>query len=206
MGLNKIVYEKFKKAFENKCFTLVCEAYQTTIDEKIVELNWNENDISEELYRKIDSNSKRLTYSISVHREDFQSKNVIREKGFADKLPRVDLRMSTITSNLEFKYFFEAKNLKQNSSSLKRRYIDEGINSFLTQKYPRGCMLGYLLEGEVDKTVDGINSLLINKDKREDEIMELKEIELYNHYYESNHPKIGALKHLIFDFTQVEVK
>lgn len=74
------------------------------------------------------------------------------------------------------------------------------MQRYLSEKYPMGCMLGYLLEGNADETKNGINSLLI-KDKRNSEVLNLESHNLIKSYYESNHSKIGILKHLIFDFT-----
>ncbi|MFA6705945.1 MAG: hypothetical protein WCS10_07120 [Bacteroidales bacterium] len=196
-----IVSDKIKKAFEQKCFRLIIEAYQTSLNEKIIQLDWNENDISYELYEKIEGNPTRNRYQIHISPEFRISKNDPKVKGFADKLPRIDLKMSNFYSKQEFKYFFEAKRLKEKESDLKRAYINEGINRFTSKKYPLGCMLGYLLQGNADETVKkGINSLLV-KDKRQTEILNWKPNKLLKTYYESNHPDIGILKHLIFDFT-----
>ena len=196
-----IVSDKIKKAFEQKCFRLIIEAYQTSLNEKSIQLDWNENDISYELYEKIEGNPTRNRYQIHISPEFRISKNDPKVKGFADKLPRIDLKMSNFYSKQEFKYFFEAKRLKEKESDLKRAYINEGINRFTSKKYPLGCMLGYLLQGNADETVKkGINSLLV-KDKRQTEILNWKPNKLLKTYYESNHPDIGILKHLIFDFT-----
>ena len=46
MALNPEIIEKAKNAFEQKCFRLIIEAFRTSFDEKIVQLDWNENDIS----------------------------------------------------------------------------------------------------------------------------------------------------------------
>lgn len=202
MALNTIIYEKFRSAFEHKCFSLAIEAYESSLKEKSIQLNWNENDISQELYEKLDANPKRLKFNITASREFHLSNTSNKEKGFADKLPRVDLRMSIITSKLEFKYFFEAKRLKENDSGLKRSYINDGMDRFISKKYPSGCMLGYLLEGEVNETVKSINSLLI-KDKRNTQILNPKKNDLYKDYFESKHIEIGILKHLIFNFTNI---
>ncbi len=202
MALNTNIHEKFKKAFEFKCFNLIIDAYQVTINEKIIQLDWNENDISQELCEKLDCNPKRLKWSISATREFHLSTTTNKKKGFADKLPRVDLRMSSITSKLEFKYFFEAKRLKENDSGLKRSYIDDGMDRFTSKKYPSGCMLGFLLQGNVNKTVKGINKLLI-KDKRNTQTLNSKKNDLHKDYFESSHIEIGVLKHLIFDFTNM---
>jgi hypothetical protein len=93
----------------------------------------------------------------------------------------------------------EAKNLKENDSKLKRRYIDEGIDRFVTKKYPYGFLVGYLLEGTVFPTIDGINKLL-KKDNRENECLHNQKHEIVQQYFESNHSEL-CLKHLIFDFT-----
>ena len=67
----------------------------------------------------------------------------------------------------------EAKNLKEKDSDLKRRYIDTGINSFVSKRYENGCLLGYVLEGDLDKTVAGVNKLL-KKDDRGSESLKSK--------------------------------
>lgn len=192
----------YKKAFEQRCFQLIIEAYQTSLNEKVIQLDWNENDISQELYEKIESNQKRLEWNITPVREFYLTQNVKKGKGFADKLPRIDLRMSNISSKIEIKFFCEAKRVKETDSNLKRAYISEGMDRFITKKYPMGCMLGYLLEGKGSGTIKGINTLL-EKKKRETEILNLKKYNLLKTYYESNHSEIGILKHLIFDFTNI---
>ena len=200
MALNTIVYEKFKNAFEQKCFRLVVDAYQTSLTEQVIQLDWNENDISFELYEKIEINPLKIKYGIHISPEFRIPKNVPKIKGFADKLPRIDLKMAHYALKNEFKYFFEAKNLKQNDSAIKRRYIDTGIDNFLSKKYENGSLIGYLLEGKTNETIKGINSLL-EKDKRNTETLIFKSNKLIKTYYESNHSDIGTLKHLIFDFT-----
>ncbi|WP_228400539.1 hypothetical protein [Chryseobacterium taihuense] len=201
--MNTIVYEKFKNAFEQKCCQLIIEAYQASLTEKVIQLDWNENDISYELFEKMEANSKRVSkFKIHLSPEFRIPKNVSKTKGFSDKLPRIDLKMAHFALKQEFKYFFEAKRLKEKSSDLKRAYINEGMDRYISEKYPIGCMLGYLLEGKTDETIKGINSLL-EKDKRNSEILNLASHKLMKSYYESNHSEIGILKHLIFDFKNI---
>jgi len=202
MVLNTIISAKFRNAFEQKCFQLIIEAYKTSLSKHVIQLDWNENDISQELCEILDKNPNRLKWGISASREFHLSNNTPKKKGFADKLPRIDLRMSQIISKFECKCFFEAKRLKQKDSGLKRDYINEGIDRFISKRYPLGCMLGYLLEGKTDETIKGINSLL-KKDKRHTEILNFTSNKLFKFYYESNHSNIGIMKHLIFDFTDI---
>ncbi|MBN2088039.1 hypothetical protein JW964_00410 [candidate division KSB1 bacterium] len=200
MALNRAVYEKFRNAFEQKCFRLIIGAYQSSLAEKIIQLDWNENDISSELHRHIKKNPLRSKWKISTNPEAEIPKDITKVKGFADKFPRIDFRLTSFISTYEYEYFFEAKNLKQNDSELKRRYINTGIDNFVSQKYTNGSLIGYLLEGKTDETVKGINSLL-EKDERNTEILILRSNKLLKTYFESNHSNIGILKHLIFDFT-----
>ena len=101
---------------------------------------------------------------------------------------------------MEYQYFFEAKNLKEESSALKRRYIDTGIKNFNSKKYTNGCLVGYLMSGDVELTIGGINSLLL-KDNREKETLSKEYCKYHDSYYESSHSNIQCLKHYIFDFT-----
>ena len=196
MALNHL----YKDAFEQKCFRLIIDAYQTSLNDKVIQLDWDENDISCELHQHILGNPLRKKWKVSTNVESHIHKDAPKVKGFSSKFPRIDFRLTTFAKSNEYEYFFEAKNLKQTDSALKRRYINTGINNFVSKKYENGSLIGYLLGGRADETVVGINSLLI-KDKRNTETLVFKSNKLFERYYESNHPDIGILKHLIFDFT-----
>ncbi|MGJ8591745.1 MAG: hypothetical protein ACSHXF_04315 [Aquaticitalea sp.] len=202
MALNPEIREIAKNAFEQRCFRLIIEAYQISLTEKVIQLNWNENDISSELHKHIKENPIRKKWKVSTNVESHISKDIPKVKGFADKFPRIDFRLTAFAKRNEYEYFFEAKNLKQNNSTLERRYINTGINNFTSKKYENGSLVGYLLEGTTDQTIKGINSLL-EKDTRNSETLIFKSNKLLKTYYESNHSSIGILKHLIFDFTNI---
>ncbi len=202
MVLNTIICEKFRNAFEQRCFQLIVEAYQTSLTEQTIKLDWNENDISSELHRHIIENPLRQKWRVSTNREAEITKSISKVKGFSDTFPRIDFRLTTITSSYEYEYSFEAKNLKQKDSKLKRRYIRTGIDNFVSKKYESGSLIGYLLEGKINATIDGINYLL-KRDKRKSEILSMKNNKLFKDYFESSHPNIGVLKHIIFDFTNL---
>ena len=203
MGLNKVIVASFKRGFEEKCFQLITESYASAMETKVIKLNWDENDITSELHKHIKENPLRLKWSIVTNVEQHLPKNDIeKEKGFASKLPRIDLRLVTINSSLEYEYHMEAKNLKEKDSSLKRRYIDTGIDNFVSIKYENGCLLGYVLEGDLDKTVGGVNKLL-KKDDRESESLKSKTYYLHDKCFESKHPNEIVIRHFIFDFTSL---
>lgn len=201
MALNNFIVNKFRKAFEVDCTELIINAYSTALSEKEYQLYWLENDFSELLCYYVNRTQLSINKKVTCKTEKkLFSKSDNNEKGFADKLPRIDFVYTKIWSNLRFECFMEAKRLKEKDSNLKRAYITEGMDRFISTKYPIGCMLGYLLEGNEKETIKGINSLL-EKNKRNAETLKLKSNELFQSYYESNHTDIGVLKHFIFDFT-----
>jgi len=170
--------------------------------DKYIQLDWDENDITNQLLQYIENNQFRSKNPSIVVNFDHPVPNtsIKKTKGYAAKEPRIDLRFVTFNFEVEYILFFEAKNLKEKNSALKRRYICTGIGNFVTRKYPKGFLVGYLLEGTVYPTIAGINNLL-KIYKRENECLYSKKHDIVQFYYESNHSKIGTLKHLIFDFT-----
>lgn len=201
MVLNNDIVNKFRQAFEEDCIELIANAYQKALTDKKYELNWLENDFSELLGHYINESQLSLEKGITCKTEKkLLSASNNLAKGFADKLPRIDFVYFKIWSKQRFECFMEAKRLKEKDSNLKRAYINEGMDRYISKKYPMGCMLGYLLEGKIDETIKSINSLL-EKDKRKTETLSFKSNHLLNAYYESNHSDIGTLKHMIFNFT-----
>lgn len=173
-SLNASNFIKIQNTFKERCVTLFVEAYHTSIANKSVQLDFDENDITKILNHYIDQNLKRKEWKISSTLEYYLFDEEVQfEKGFAAKSSRIDLRFTKFWQKEEFKYYIEAKNLKSNDSGLKRRYITTGIDNFLTGgKYFNcdGFLVGYILEGTVDSCVDGVNSLL-KRDGRVSEIL-----------------------------------
>ena len=203
MALSKDVVLAFRNSFEDKCYRLLIDAYNKIIFDKINVSTFMENDISAIINNNIELNPKSIEWKIYSKTEyPVFNNNQVVEKGFANKQSRIDFVFSVFTSKKMYKYFIEAKNLKEKyDSGLKKRYIDTGINSFISKKYENGSLVGYLLNGEVDNTVLGGINKLLKKDKRESEILIKKSLPIHNNYYESEHKEIGILKHLIFDFS-----
>ena len=159
--LNPIVVAVFQQSFQTRCIQLVINAYQSAILAKAVNNSLEEEDITAVLSKFIDDNPLRLKWNIVNNTEDRLRDDSIKiSKGFAKKSARIDLRFTTINSSSEYKYYMEAKNLKETDSSLKRRYIKTGIDNYISKKYNDGFLVGYLLEGLAVKNVDCINKLL----------------------------------------------
>ncbi len=193
----------FKTSFETRCFRLLVDSYHSAIADKSISPYWNENDITTVLNNYISENRIRLKWEIVNSRENYLYNETLQKtKGFADREYRIDMKLTSINSGKEYVYYFEAKNLKENDTALKRRYIDTGIDSFTSGKYKNGALVGYLLAGDITSTVKGIKDLLV-KDSRHNEVLIQKKNLLHDSYFESSHIHIGVLKHLIFDFTML---
>lgn len=200
MSLRKDIQNAFRSGFESKCQVLILSAFSSCLKDNLIQRDWDENDITSELHSKIVDDNDRLKWLISCNVEHHISTNpVVKKKGFSSKFPRIDLRMSTFGASIEYEYFFEAKNLKEKDSHLKRRYIDTGIDSFVSGKYFNGSLLGYLLEGNSAATVSGINKLLV-KDNRSSEILYSSSLKVFKNLFKSKHKGINELKHFILDF------
>lgn len=200
--LKTSIFLNFQNKFKERCITLFIEAYTTSISSKSVTLDLHENDITAILHNYIDENPKRLKWNISTNPEShIFDKYAGYTKGFAAKFPRIDMRFANIWQGAEHKYFMEAKNLRSNDSSLKRRYIETGIDNFLTTGSYHKCdgfLVGYILEGTIDNCVEGINKLL-KKDKRKDEKIEKTLTPLSIDKYSSIHNG-EELFHLFLDY------
>ena len=133
----------------------------------------------------------------------------------AKTAPRIDFRLCGWSNNSKLTYFVEAKNLieidsyKSNRKSkipankLHIRYIETGIDNYLSGQYPsNGCLVGYILQGKAENIVSMLNTCLCNL-SRKPEILQLKSLEQINFkpYYISSHNNVSSIKHLMFDFT-----
>ena len=161
MALSITIQNAFKNAFEKDCIELLINAYSQALSEKKYQLEWYENDFTEMLCCYINSNKASIDKEITAITERKLLVSLNKQtKGYADKLSRLDLVLFKIWSKNRHTCQMEAKRLKEKDSTLKRAYINEGMDRFISQKYPLGNMIGYLIEGNEQKTVEGINKLL----------------------------------------------
>lgn len=201
MALSTHIQNRFKKAFEQDCIALLISAYKQAINDKKYQSDWYENDFTEMLRYYINNSEVSIDKEIIATTEDKLLNSLNNQaKGFADKLPRIDFAFHR-WQQYTCMHYMEAKRLKERDSTLKRDYINEGMDRFISKKYPLGNMIGYLVEGNEQKTIEGINRLLTS-DGRSAESLVCKAHALHSSYYESdNHANVGKVKHIILDFT-----
>jgi hypothetical protein len=83
-----------------------------------------------------------------------------------------------------------------------KRYIEMGIANFLCGRYPKGCLLGYVLNGESAKVVDMINQGLTSAN-REKEILQKDSNYGIDFHYVSSHvgTSMPLLKHFLLNLS-----
>ncbi|EIW92265.1 hypothetical protein HMPREF1322_1571 [Porphyromonas gingivalis W50] len=190
--------------------TLLCDGYCVVKSKGSISIDKEEEDISKELLLSINANIKRMEWQIDIIPEYRLYKN----DGIAAKsAARIDFRFSGWSTN-QWEYFAEAKNLieidsfkagrktKISANQLHRRYIETGIDNYLSSKYPQnGCLIGYILQGKTENIVSMLNICLCALN-RKTELLQSKDLEFADFIscYVSSHEKFLSMKHLMFDF------
>lgn len=159
--------------FEGNCVQLLLESHKELIGNGANFKESDENAITVQLIGYMNKNPISTDYKIDITREQYiDSSAVYAGMEDPDTSPRIDIRFMTWTSPEKFEYFFEAKNLYEtdftksgnktavNSKSYQQRYINTGIQNFINGRYPQGCLVGYVLEGNSENIADRINHLL----------------------------------------------
>lgn len=195
---------------ERRCLTLLCDGYCVVKSKGSISIDKEEEDISKELLLSINANIKRMEWQIDIIPEYRLYKN----DGIAAKsAARIDFRFSSWSTN-QWEYFVEAKKLieidsykagrktKISANQLHRRYIETGIDNYLSSKYPQnGCLIGYILQGKTENIVSMLNICLCALN-RKTELLQSKDLEFADFIscYVSSHEKFLSMKHLMFDF------
>lgn len=203
--LNVSLVKDIKQGFENKCMYLVIEGYKQMMKDKNHEKSWEEERITAELIKCMKSTSTIKDWQIHIVPEPrIYSTEVFNGTISPKEAPRIDMQFLTWSSSDELKYQVEAKNLAEkdwnksngaavNASYLTNRYIDTGIGNFINDRYLNGCLVGYVLHGEVPKVVDRINTCMRDTKKRPSEVISLNTpINDYKFCYVSNHTKANG--------------
>lgn len=210
--LSQHIIDKFKIQFEENCINLLIEGYEIAIKSGSKYSELEENDITVQLVGYMKKNTKSENYKIDISREyyidDEDSYAGIKK---ADTSPRIDIRLMNWTSSSKVEYFMEAKNLSENNwikkansakvdaRKLQKRYIETGMEHFITGKYLNGCLIGYVVEGIPDLIVEKINNILISKSRKKEILIQSA---LYKYHFISIHDskQLNKLKHFFLKF------
>lgn len=212
-NLNSNITQFFKVQFEQNCISLLLNSYESIANKNSFK-ELTENNITAQLIGLMKLNPLRTQLNISINREAYlDSDATYAGTEEADESSRIDMKYTVWNSNIEYDYFIEAKNLCENdwkkngvatpvnAKKLQQRYISTGMQHFISGKYPNGCLVGYVTEGNCDNIANCINTLLTADGRNKEHLIKTGTGSLTTHY-NSTHTgtKIDFLNHYLLNF------
>jgi hypothetical protein len=174
--MNGRVNEKYRQGakanFVILCLDALQRGYERMVSDGQYDVDCKEDKLTAHLVEKIKLTGFLASKQISVnHQPPIYSEGVIYGDEDPLEAPRVDFKFTKWYKKLELDYYAEAKNLsesdwqkkdgsKVSASKYRARYIDTGIDNFLSGRYPEGCLLGYIVQGKKQNVIAGINRLI----------------------------------------------
>ena len=171
-GPSSAVRAKIKASFISHCIEAINIGYNIILANASHKLDWEEDSFTYHLVTIIELSGFLGSYQISINPQPPIINHAIAFGGAdSKKAPKVDFKFSTWSGPKEIKFYAEAKNLSEQdwhkasgalvkSSKQRGRYLDTGIENFLSGRYPEGCLVGYVLNGSTAAIVSGLNSLI----------------------------------------------
>lgn len=174
--MNGRVNEKYRQGTKDN-FVMLCldalqRGYECMVSDEQYDVDWKEDKLTAHLVAKIKLTGVLNSKQISVnHQPPIYDEGVIFGEEDPNEAPRVDFKFTKWYGHFEYNFYSEAKNLSEadwqkkngalvSASKYRARYIDTGIENFLSGRYPEGCLLGYVVNGKTEKVVKGINRLI----------------------------------------------
>lgn len=171
-GISQAVRAKIKASFISHCIEAINIGYTRILANGSYELDWEEDSFTYHLVAHIELSGFLDNYKISINPQPPIISHAIAFEGAdSKKAPKVDFKFSNWSGPKEVKFYAEAKNLSEQdwhktsgalvkSSKQRGRYIKTGIENFLSDRYPEGCLVGYVLNGSTVAVVSSLNSLI----------------------------------------------
>lgn len=212
-NLNINIAQAFKTRFEESCVELFLDSFYNLTDKQNLR-EQSENNVTARLVGQIKKNPLRSQLNISIDRESYLDTELTYEGSVdADESARIDLKWTVWNSDVEYEYFIEAKNICENdwkkstvatpvsAKKLQERYISTGIQNFISGRYPCGCLVAYVMEGDCDRIVEKLNEILISS-RRDAETIVKALHPTYHQFYSSHHKgtKSPRLQHYFLMF------
>jgi hypothetical protein len=206
--MNKLIKQQVKREIERlrlECMNMFIKAYQIAYSDNIFLNSWDEDDYSAHLIGYLENLRKENQWFISPQ-TPYYSDPYYSGKIKAKHAPKPDLKFEkylSFASQETFNFTIEAKIMKYDDSYLKGRYIDTGIDNFISDRYPEGCIAAYVIKGCEDECKDSINSLLSRRNRSTEKLSKQLYLENFEFSYTSTHKKGGnyiELKHLFLNF------
>ncbi len=222
LNLNKDVVKVLKESFELKFISLLIEGYHVMLEAGEYQSSREEENLTAVLIKYMKRVSETFNWKFDISPEyPLYNAGIQRGEENPRKASRIDIRLVDWNQSEKLEYFIEAKNLAQHdwvkpggarvdASKLKARYIGTGIDNFVKGNYPpgRGCLTGYVVQGDTDAIVRGINKLLLSKKRNRTREILKKALPIDEHpaCYRSEHTgkstgSAFSLHHILLKFS-----
>lgn len=215
-NISESIVTHFRKQFEANCINGILLGYEKMVLEKIYDVNSVEDNLTEQLAQNIRDVGYLTARNILVDTQHgLHNVRVTHGPANPANSPVIDFKFGTVwkKQNKEHRFYAEAKNLseknwrKTNGSTVRAHhsrsyYISDGINRYLTGYYPEGCLIGYVVNGNVLGVVSTINQLIAHRGSSpqigiiERDISSKSECCYISHNQLAN--RVYSLRHLFF--------
>ena len=204
------------ESFIAACLFVLTEAFRRMKDGGRYEASWKETRFSAVLIGHMDHVQNAQDLPIRIDPECYQySQDVLQGQADPDAAPRIDIKMSGGWTDRNVYYGVEGKVLVEKdwgtrrAAPLRSRYIDTGIDNFVSRRYslvvPAGCVVGYVVQGKPSVVASQINRLLEKRQRTSEALLSRHEINGCFDCYESEHirqtdAKKLKLRHVLLPF------
>lgn len=193
--------------FEQACLWLLTEAFKDMKQDAIYDLSWKETRFSAHLIGYMRKLRSHLDLGLWIDPESYlYRKEILEGLEDPDTAPRIDIKISggwvyeDIYYGIEGKILVETDWQTRREYDLRARYIDTGIDNFINGRYspkvPRGCVVGYVVQGIAFNIRQKINDLLIHRDRNNETLENRRTINTCPDCYRSVHTRVTDKKKL----------
>ncbi|MCF7859560.1 MAG: hypothetical protein K9N07_09620 [Candidatus Cloacimonetes bacterium] len=176
MNFNEKNVKIARVGFEYKCIYIMIDGYRLMKAANQYSLDWEEEQFTAQLINFIERCPSTKNWKIHIKPEiRIYTEEIISGEKLPKQASQIDMQMLSWQSDYEEIYHVEAKNLCENdwtknngskvsSSYQLNRYVNKGVLHLMSGYYPSsGCMCGYILEGNTEKIIQKLNSILKKK-------------------------------------------
>lgn len=193
--------------FEQACLWLLTEAFKLMKQDALYDLSWKETRFSAHLVGYMQKIRKHEDLRLRIDPESYlYRKEILESLEDPDAAPRIDIKISggwvyeDIYYGIEGKILVETDWRTRRASNLRARYIDTGIDNFVNGRYspevPRGCVVGYVVQGTAFNIGQKINDLLIYRGRNDERLENRHAINTCPNCYRSMHTRVTDKKKL----------
>lgn len=175
LNLDESIIHGFQRSQEQLCLQILYQGYLLMLAEAKYDLDWEEDTLTINYARNMRLTNEARENNVTI----IDQRKIYIEEHYSGEnstrtAPIIDLQFTKWFQNdAEIHFYAEAKNLSEQNWNKKsgksvnavyyhNRYIETGIGNFLSGRYPSGCLVGYVVEGDTQKILSSINKLIVN--------------------------------------------